>query len=285
MQQISGEQEKIFRVLLLGAATTGALLASVFSLTHGISEVFSFLYILPIILCVYFFPKRAVFFTLAVSLIYIGQVYLFGSADSNLIAVSTAWFAIFMIIGIVSASYANRMLDEQERIREVLENSQDGILCIGKDSQKILEVNPTLARWLRYETTELAASQLARIWRDTSERDQFLERVKKSGHEMGETEGLFRAKDGTVLRFVISVLMVGRDRIYCSVIDITGSKIVDEEIRKTLEDLEDQVRARTAHLERINEELRAEILERRRFEQTILASQAREDPEEQEEKR
>jgi len=49
--------------------------------------------------------------------------------------------------------------------------------------------------------------------------------------------------------------------------------VVDEEIRKTLEDLEEQVRARTAHLEKINEELQAEILERRGFERTILARQ------------
>ena len=62
-------------------------------------------------------------------------------------------------------------------------------------------------------------------------------------------------------------------RILCSAIDITGSKIMDEEIRRTLEDLEEQVRARTAHLEKINEELQVEILERRRFEQTILSRQ------------
>ena len=74
-----------------------------------------------------------------------------------------------------------------------------------------------------------------------------------------------------MLRFVISPLEVTRDRVLCSAVDITGEKIVDEEIRKTLDDLEEQVRARTAHLERINEELKAEILEHRRFESTILA--------------
>jgi C4-dicarboxylate-specific signal transduction histidine kinase len=70
--------------------------------------------------------------------------------------------------------------------------------------------------------------------------------------------------------------MVVKDSVFCSIIDITGSKIVDEEIHRTLEDLEEQVRARTAHLERINEELRREILERRQFEQTLLSAQATE---------
>jgi C4-dicarboxylate-specific signal transduction histidine kinase len=69
---------------------------------------------------------------------------------------------------------------------------------------------------------------------------------------------------------VISAVLVTKEHVLCSAIDITGSKMVDEEIRKTLDDLEEQVRARTAHLEKINEELRAEILERRQFETTMF---------------
>jgi PAS domain S-box-containing protein len=276
MQQESGESEILFRLLILAAATACAVLASLYSLTHNIHVVFSFLYILPIILCVYFFPRRAVYFTLALSLVYIGQVYLLGSGHPDLIAVATAWFAIFMTIGIVAASYANRMLDEQIRIRDILENSQDGILCFDRKTGRILEVNPTFARWIRYEAAELADCDLARIWPDNSERERFCGQAAKGAKDTPETEALLRAKDGTVLRFVLSILMTSRDRVYCSAVDITGSKIVDEEIRRTLEDLEEQVRARTAHLERINEELRTEILERRRFERTILSSQGQE---------
>ena len=96
---------------------------------------------------------------------------------------------------------------------------------------------------------------------------------------------MFRAKDGTVIRLIISAVMVLPDKALCSAIDITGGKIVDEEIRKTLDDLEEQVRARTAHLEEINEKLRAEILERRRAEQKILAGLMNPDCEEEEEER
>jgi PAS domain S-box-containing protein len=271
MQQLSRDNEEILRLFILAAASISAILTTIFSLTHGIFEVFSFLYILPIILCVYFYPKRAVPFTLAISLIYIALIYAFGFANHNLIAVATAWFAIFMLVGVVAASYANKMGDEQSRIQKILENSQDGILCFNLESEQILEINPKCAHWLRYHMDELPGSDLSRIWTDEGERERFIQEIKKSGNSVSETEGLFRAKDGTVLRFVISVLMITRDRIYCSAIDITGNKIVDEEIRKTLEDLEEQVRARTAHLERINEDLRAEILERRRAEQTLLS--------------
>ena len=285
MQQQSTESERNLRVLILAAASLGAIIATVFSLTHGISEVFSFLYILPIILCVYFFPRRAVMYALVISLIYICQIYLIGTPTHSLIAVATAWFAIFMTIGVVAASYANRALDEQIKIRNILDNSQDGIISISLASGRILEANPTCARWLRYDVQDLVKCNLSAIWPDNEERERFLAAAGKAGQQNAETEGLFRSKDGTLLRLVISILMTTRDRVYCSVIDITGSKIVDEEIRRTLEDLEEQVKARTAHLERINEELRAEILERRRFEQTLLSGSADQNNDNGEEKR
>ncbi|HUH78792.1 MAG TPA: PAS domain-containing protein [Methanoregula sp.] len=269
MEQLSSENEEILRLFIIAAACIGAVLSSIFSLTHGIFDVFPFLYILPIILCVYFYPKRAVLFTLAISITYIGIIYLLGTASPNIIAISTAWFAIFITIGVVASSYANELAEGRLRIHDILENSQDGIFCFDPRTLKIREMNVKCAGWLRYERRDLVGKEISLIWPDAQERNRFLaDAAEENGNREAET--LFRAKDGTVLRFVISAVLVTRDRVLCSAIDITGSKIVDEEIRKTLDDLEDQVKARTAHLEKINEELRAEILEHRRFEAQVM---------------
>jgi PAS domain S-box-containing protein len=184
--------------------------------------------------------------------------------------IATAWFAIFMTIGVVASSYANKLLEEKARIRYIIDNSQDGIFCFTISSGALVKVNAKFAKQLRYNRVDLTGTDISRIWIDTEERGRFLEllRTEKKPFEM---EILLRARDATVLRFIISPLQVTRDRVLCSAVDITGDKIVDEEIRKTLEDLEEQVKARTAHLERINEELKAEILEHRRFESEILA--------------
>ncbi|WP_321504517.1 PAS domain S-box protein [uncultured Methanoregula sp.] len=269
------------RFLIIAAASIGAILTTVFSLTHGIFEIFPFLYILPIILVVYFYPSRAVLFSLGISLMYISLIYLFGFANPDQIAIATAWFAIFVTIGVVVSSYATKLQQEKIRIRQILNNSQDGIFCFDIRTGQVLEINAKCTQWLRYERSELLGTSLAMIWSSTDERESFIKRVKTDPWNT-ETEGLFRAKDGAVLRFLISAVLVLPDRILCSAIDITGSKIVDEEIRKTLDDLEEQVRARTAHLEEINEKLRAEILERRRTEQKILEKTMRSAPDEEE---
>lgn len=272
MRPLSRENEEVLHLLIIAAASIGAVITTVFSLTHGIFEIFPFLYILPIILAVYFFPKRAVLFSLGIGLTYIGLIYLYDFTNPDHIAIATAWFAIFITIGVVSSSYATRLLEEQTRIRSILENSQDGIFCFDWTALKILEINVKCAQWLHFDRSELLGKDLGTIWAESSEREAFIGSVK-AGSTAIETEGIFRARDGTLLRFMVSAVLVTRDRVLCSTIDITGSKIVDEEIRKTLEDLEEQVRVRTAHLEKINEELQAEILERRRFGRTILTGE------------
>jgi PAS domain S-box-containing protein len=269
-QHIFSEFEEVLQLFIIAAACIGAILTTVFSLTHGITEVFPFLYILPIILVVYFYPKRAVLFSLCISLMFISLIFLLASRNTNLMVIATAWFAIFMTIGVVASSYANRLLEEKHRIRHIIDNSQDGVFCFDIAGGCLITVNAKFAKQLRYNRTDLIGTDISRIWADTDERGRFSELVKTEKKPF-ETEILLRARDGTLLRFIISPLQVIRDRVLCSAVDITLEKIVDEEIRKTLDDLEDQVKARTAHLERINEDLRAEILEHRRFESTIFA--------------
>ena len=265
-QHIFSEFEEVLQLFIIAAACIGAVLTTVFSLTHDITEVFPFLYI---VLVIYFYPKRAVLFALCISLMYISLIFLLASRNTNLMVIATAWFAIFMTIGVVASSYANRLLEEKRRIHHIIDNSQDGIFCFNISSGSLITVNAKFAKQLRYERPDLIGADISRIWTDTDERGRFLHLVRTERKSF-ETEILLRARDGTLLRFIISPLQVTRDRVLCSAVDITGDKIVDEEIRKTLDDLEEQVKARTAHLERINEELRAEILEHRRFENTIF---------------
>ena len=54
-----------------------AIYSTFFCLTRGIYDVFPFLYFLPIILFVNFYPKRGVAFSLAISTIFLLLVYFF----------------------------------------------------------------------------------------------------------------------------------------------------------------------------------------------------------------
>jgi PAS domain S-box-containing protein len=276
--------DAVLRLFIVIVASISAVLGTIFSLTHNISAAFPFLYILPIICTVYFYPRRAVFFGLCISLVYIGLVYLLGGFNPMLIAVSTAWFAIFITIAVVASSYANGLLEEKARIRHIMDNTIEGIFCFDPGTWRIREVNQKCAQWLLYSRDELKGNSVNAVWTDESAHQQFMEEIKKQ--KIGIMfESLFRQKTGGVVRFVISPLFITRDLILCSVVNVTDMRVADEEIRQTLEDLERQVRERTAHLERINEELRTEILERRRLEYTLLSGDIREESAKEEERK
>jgi PAS domain S-box-containing protein len=272
--QVSVENREVLRLLIVIAATIAAILTTIFSLLNSIFYVFPLHYILPIILVVYFYPERGVLFSLGLGLMYISLIYLLGNSDPILIAIATAWFAIFVTIGVVASSYAVRLREERTRVRNILENSQDGIFCFDRKDLKIYEINARCSQWLKYDPQDLIGRDISVIWIDRDELKQFItdvEQDKNQGLKYGKREVRFQGKDGTVSRFDISAMLVTGRHVLCSAIDVTRSKIVDEEIIKTLNELELQVKERTADLEQLNEKLRAEILECRRFESTVLS--------------
>lgn len=160
IQTVRSENDEALRFFIIAAASIGAVVSTVFPLTHGIFEVFPFLYILPIILVVLLLPGSRRGLLLGISLMYICLVYLFGYSNPGHIAIATAWFAIFIIIGVVVSSYATKAQQEKARIHQILNNSQDGISCFDIRTEQMLEINAKCAQWLRYEREELRGQAL-----------------------------------------------------------------------------------------------------------------------------
>lgn len=264
------KKDEVLWLAIIAVASASAILGTVFCLINGIAIVFPFLYILPIICAVYFYPQRAVLFTLCISLVFIGLVYTLGKLDPFLVAVSTAWFAIFITLAVVASSYANELNEEKTRIRRMMENTPDGFFSFDPSSRHFIKVNPKLAQWLSCSRDELENQPAGAVWTDTDAQLQLIASAA-AGKTGIAIETIFRQKNGGLLRCAVAPLYVTRSAVLCSVVNLTDLTVADEEIRQTLEDLERQVKERTSHLEKMNEELRAEITERRRLEKTLLS--------------
>jgi signal transduction histidine kinase len=72
-----------------------------------------------------------------------------------------------------------------------------------------------------------------------------------------------------VRQFLVSASLSPGNRVICSALDITERKLAERVIQKAREDLERKVRERSEELMRANDGLKAEILERKRFEATL----------------
>jgi PAS domain S-box-containing protein len=245
-----------------------AVSTTVYSLTLGIYDVFPFLYFLPIILFVNYYPGRGVIFSISLSAVFLVLVYYFTSFDPNLVAVSTAWFVIFVTIGFVTSSLAEGFREEERKYREIFENSQAGIFTFDLKTQHIQEINGRCAQILGYGQNDLINEELSRIFPDAEGRDLFISRLNKNA-EIGDVELIFRKREGEARQFLVSASLSPGNSVICSAIDITERKLAELVIQKAREDLERKVKERSEELIRANEGLKAEILERKRFEATL----------------
>jgi PAS domain S-box-containing protein len=252
----------------IGLSVIVAIAATVFCLTNGIPDVYPFLYFLPIILFVYVYPNRGILYTLLLSAAFILLVYYFGFSDPVLIAVSTAWFVIFVTIGVVTSSLARKLKKEENRYQKIFEHSQAGILTFDYTTLRITEINERCSRMLRYERDDLLAKDLSVILPDQPVREEFIEKIRQ-GRIGEDIELLFAAGDGTEHLFLISVTVVPDTTAICSAIDITERRLTENVIQWAKDELEERVQQRTMDLTHANEVLITEIQERKRYEEAI----------------
>jgi PAS domain S-box-containing protein len=203
MTVASVNKSRIFWPVTICLTILISIYSTIYSLTHGIHEVFPFLYFLPIILFVYFYPKRGVMFTLIISTIYMLLVYYFGNLNPALVAVSTAWFVIFITIGVVTSSFAESLRAEERKYRGIFEHSQAGIFTFDLLTQHIRDMNGKCALMLRHDRNELIDKDLSRILVDSANRDLLINEIK-SHPNTGEMELFFHTRDGAVRQFLVS---------------------------------------------------------------------------------
>ena len=261
-------RHRIFWTITIVVSIIIAIWATIFSLTHAIDEVFPFLYFLPIILFVNYYPKKGVLFSLSLSTIFLVLVYFFSNFNPNQVAVSTGWFVIFVIIGFVTSSFAEGLKEEERKYREIFENSQAGIFTFDFTTQRIQEMNGRCAQMLGYDRSDLINEELSRIFPDSAERNTFIIQIQKNA-EIGDIELILHKREGDARQFLVSASLSPGNIVICSAIDITERKLAERVIQKAREDLEKKVKERSEELIRANEGLKAEILERKHFEATL----------------
>ncbi|HNX16929.1 MAG TPA: PAS domain S-box protein [Methanoregula sp.] len=262
------KKQQIYWTVTILISIIVTIISTIYSLSLGIYEVFPFIYFLPIILFVYFCPDRGVLFTLGISTVYILLVYFYSGFNPDAVAVSTAWFVVFITIGVVTSSFAEGLREEERKYKGIFENTQAGIFTFNRDSLKINEINKKCANMLRYESTELTGSDLSRIIPDAESRDRFVRQIRE-GKNTTDIELVFTARDNAKRQFLVSATVIRETLVICSAIDITSRKMAEQVIEKAREDLEYRVNERTRELLHANAELTAEIDERKRFESAI----------------
>lgn len=235
MKTISPQKTLWLSVTLL--ITILVILISIFCIKNGYFEIFPYFYILPILILAYVNPRYAVYFTVILGWIFLGVVYLYGPVDIQLYAASSAFFYIFVSIGVVISAFSGQLLQER-KYREIFENSQAGILTFDLENQKILTINQQAADILGYSLGELKDHFFTSFWFDSAQETKFTRKIQQD-KKISDMEIALRKKDRAVIWVQATASMTRDGLVICSVVDITESKRIKDEL------IESELRYRT----------------------------------------
>ena len=230
-------RQNIFLLTIIPFITLVIVLVSIFSLKNGFFGIFPFFYILPIILMAYLSPRFAVYFTVVLGWIFLGLVYLYGPVDIQLYAASSAWFYIFVSIGIVISAFASQLMHEK-KYRVIFESPQSGMFTFGIDDQIISETNNEAAAILEFTPEEFKGKKFSSLWFDEEDERRFIKKLGDEKH-IADSEIPLRRKDRTVIWVLATAALTSEGMVICSMVDVTESKRVKDDL------VESELRNRT----------------------------------------
>jgi len=231
------QQKTVFLFCVVAVLTIILIQVSIFSLKNGVLDIFPFFYILPILILAYYSPRYAIYFTVLLGWIFLALVYLYGPANIQLYAMSSAAFYIFVSIGIVISALSSQLVQEK-KYRQIFENSQSGIFTFNIGDRKIQEVNSQSAAILEFSQEELKTLLFSTLWFDESSENFFMKTLETK-RRIVDCEVQLRKKDRTVIWALVSASATDEGLVVCSVLDITERKRIKDDL------IESELRYRT----------------------------------------
>ncbi len=141
-------------MLTVGIAVISALVIvlNAYGFSLGITTVLPHLFYIPIIITAYYFPRRGVLFTIALSIIYCGTgCLLFHIADIPSIV---GRIVIFILVAATVSFLTLRLSESETRFRGFVERSSD-LIILSDTAARITYVSPSVRKILKYEPEEL----------------------------------------------------------------------------------------------------------------------------------
>lgn len=176
---------------------------------------------------------------------------------------------------------AEVLRNSEEKYRVLFEGSRHGILAADIENGRLIDANPSICRMFGYLKTELLQLNMS----DLHPKD-FLDRALSEFKSQIRGEKTLTIalpclrKDGSVFYADISSalqIIQGQEYAVGFFSDVTDRKRAEVALQQAHDELEQRVTARTEELRQANEELQAEITERKRAEKALKALSIKDD--------
>ncbi len=231
---------------LITASTVASLFLNWYGLTLGITNVLPHLFYIPVILAAYYYPRRGILFTIALSAVYGMLVIGVGSPSAEVLVSALARVIVFIVIGTVVSCLSGRMQQDAGLCRRsvsMLESSDDAV--VGKTLDGIItDWNSGAERLYGYTAREIIGKPV-RVLTPPDRPDEvprLIERIRR-GERIGRYETERITKDGRRIQVSLSLSPI-KDAlgaiigVSTTANDITEKKRMQDEIQRAKEEWE-----------------------------------------------
>lgn len=171
-----------FWLCVIGAVTAATLLIAVFSLVRGITEIYPYLFFLPLVLIAYFYPRWGVPSSLLLGMSLILLNWIFMRGDLLALSHSLLVAAVFIGIGGLVSILSENISRLHRRYLHIFDMSEAGILVVGQREGLVMESNPGVETQLGYAPEDLRTRPFQDIWKDPASCHAFCGDIEKEGH-------------------------------------------------------------------------------------------------------
>jgi PAS domain S-box-containing protein len=217
--------------VLIGLVLLSVFIANIFIYFLYETPVYvltNFFYI-PVIFTAFQYPRRGIFVSSSLALLYFGLIYLFLSQDPTAITSGTMQFYVFVAVGTMVSHMSNELREQELRYRGIFDHSEAGVFLVDRKDHHIVEANEQSAALVGYPREDLTGKNISLVWYDPSDMEHFFERLRKECAISGY-ESRFKTKDGGAKWVLLSASILEDWEIVCTVVDISERKQTEREI-------------------------------------------------------
>lgn len=225
-------EKRSFWIAVLILSTLFAFFLNYYGMQRGLLSITSHLFYIPIVISAYWFTRNGVTLTVVIAMGYMAMVYFFRYPEVESLAQATAYFYVFVAIGLIVGFLSGTQKEQEKRYHGIFDYSEAGVfLVINLRSGPVIEeVNYKGAQLLGYRAGELAGTPFLDLFPVGPERERVMESVSRGG-TVTDFECHLRRKDGYILHGLLSAGPVPGRRTVLTLVDITAIKKAEEELR------------------------------------------------------
>ena len=218
-------------IILIGLVLLSVFIANIFIywLYEAPIYVLTNFFYIPVIFAAFQYPKRGIFVSSSLALLYFGVVYTFLPQDPTAVTSGTMQFYVFVAVGTMVSHLSNELREQELRYRGIFDHSEAGVFLIDRKDHGIVEANEQSAALVGYPRSDLAGRSIAELWSDPSDMEHFFDRLRKE-YAISGYESRFRTRDGGVRWVLLSASILEDWEIVCTVVDISERKQTEREI-------------------------------------------------------